>query len=255
MTEKKWCVYMHTNKINGKKYVGITSKEPHKRWGKNGIHYKSQLFYRAINKYGWDKFEHEILFTNLEEKEAKQKEIELIKKYKSKNRNFGYNLTDGGDGTVGIKISEETRTNLRTSHLGQIAWNKGMKGEYKVKTSHIHLEKWKSKTYRERQTASHLGNKQSEETKRKISENSTRLIPIYQLDKKTNIVINEFRSIKDAIKLLELKLTDSASISSCCTCRPKHKTACGYKWIYKEDYDNKTDRYYAILNSIDGRTT
>ena len=34
-----WTVYMHVNKINGKKYVGITSQKPEERWKNNGIGY------------------------------------------------------------------------------------------------------------------------------------------------------------------------------------------------------------------------
>ena len=46
--ENKWQVYIHINKINNKKYVGITSeKDPNKRW-KNGLGYKQQIFYKAI---------------------------------------------------------------------------------------------------------------------------------------------------------------------------------------------------------------
>ena len=76
MEEKKWCVYTHTNNINGKKYVGITCNKPERRW-RNGKGYILQQFYNAIQKYGWDNFTHEILFNNLTEKEAKKNDHDL----------------------------------------------------------------------------------------------------------------------------------------------------------------------------------
>ena len=66
-----WTVYIHTCNVNQKSYVGITSKPPNIRW-KNGEGYKTQVFYRAIQKYGWDNFTHKIIATNLTEQEAKQ---------------------------------------------------------------------------------------------------------------------------------------------------------------------------------------
>ena len=46
-----YTVYMHKNKINGKIYIGITSRKPEARWGTNGINYKtSPHFYAAIQK-------------------------------------------------------------------------------------------------------------------------------------------------------------------------------------------------------------
>ena len=66
-----YIVYQHKNKINGKVYIGITMKKKKKRWGSNGCNYKSSPhFYAAIKKYGWDNFEHNILFTNLTKEQA-----------------------------------------------------------------------------------------------------------------------------------------------------------------------------------------
>ena len=89
---------MHTNKINDKKYIGITCREnPKWRWGQYGQKYQdSRYFWNAIQKYGWENFEHKILFYNLSEEEAKQKEIELIAKYNTTNRKLGYNISAGG---------------------------------------------------------------------------------------------------------------------------------------------------------------
>lgn len=95
--EHNYTVYMHVNKIDNKKYVGITKMKPERRWGKNGRRYRDTLYFKnAIEKYGWDNFDHLILFEELTQEEAKQKEIEMIAKYKSNDRRFGYNLTAGG---------------------------------------------------------------------------------------------------------------------------------------------------------------
>lgn len=107
-----WIVYKHTNKINGKSYIGITSRKPEDRWGNNGRKYRglndSGCFYNAIRKYGWDNFTHNILFTGLNEEEAKLKEKEMISFYNSFAPN-GYNLTLGGEGTCGYIPDERFR--------------------------------------------------------------------------------------------------------------------------------------------------
>lgn len=108
--QQTFYVYAHTNKINNKKYFGITCRIPQKRWGVDGYgylrknkngKYSQEIFARAIEKYGWDAFEHTILYEGLSEKEAKQKEIELIAKYHTYIGDpecWGYNLTRGGEG-------------------------------------------------------------------------------------------------------------------------------------------------------------
>ena len=111
-------VYKHTlpmsvsGKENDMVYIGITSQEnPWNRWGMHIAHYKyNQHFNRAISKYSWENFLHEILFDNLTKEEAEQKEIELIAYYNSTNPKFGYNKANGGS-SVG-KHTEETKNIL-----------------------------------------------------------------------------------------------------------------------------------------------
>ena len=91
-------IYVHINKINGKIYIGQTCRKNVKaRYGKNGIQYqKCPRFWNAIQKYGWDNFEHIVLIENLTQEIADIVEVELIEKYKSCDTNFGYNLAPGG---------------------------------------------------------------------------------------------------------------------------------------------------------------
>ena len=107
--EKCYTVYMHTSP-SGKRYIGITSMTIEKRW-LNGKGYQNQMFYRAIQKYGWNNFKHEILFENLTKKEAEQKERDLISYYKSNQSKYGYNIENGGSSTG--KMSEETKRKIK----------------------------------------------------------------------------------------------------------------------------------------------
>lgn len=102
-------VYMHVNKTNNKKYIGITSQKPEDRWGPDGCHYSSQYFARAIQKYGWDGFDHLILCEGLEEDEAKEMEIALIATHNANDSDFGYNCTIGGDGVTKYYTDEERK--------------------------------------------------------------------------------------------------------------------------------------------------
>ena len=95
--EAPYKVYIHKNKINGKRYIGLTKKKRAKDRWMNGEGYKGQsLFYNAIKKYGWNNFTHRIVYKNLTKEEAAQKEIELIEKYNTTNTLYGYNIDKGG---------------------------------------------------------------------------------------------------------------------------------------------------------------
>ena len=130
--DRHWCVYIHTNKTNNKKYVGY-AKNIDNRWKENGNGYlykksdgtyKQRAFAGAINLYGLDGFDHDVIQNNLTEREAKQLEKELIALYKTncckyKNPTYGYNMTDGGEGVSGYIYSKEARQKISQAQIGR----------------------------------------------------------------------------------------------------------------------------------------
>ena len=93
-----YIVYVHINKVNNKRYYGITKQNVEKRWGKNGYGYKNnEHFWRSIQKYGWDNFKHEILFENLTKEVACLLEECYILLYDTMNIEKGYNNSSGGE--------------------------------------------------------------------------------------------------------------------------------------------------------------
>lgn len=98
----EYIVYMHRNKINNKVYIGQTCMSLKKRW-QNGRGYYTQIFGRAIKKYGWDNFEHVILEQNLTKEQADEKEKYWIKFYNSTDTSYGYNVSTGGSKEYKVK--------------------------------------------------------------------------------------------------------------------------------------------------------
>ena len=97
MANYRYCVYCHTNKINGMKYIGRTHLNPLNRWGKDGIGYDSNnTFGKAIKEYGWENFTHEILEYGITGKtNADNIEWRYIKELNTIYPN-GYNTENGG---------------------------------------------------------------------------------------------------------------------------------------------------------------
>lgn len=124
--DRKYTIYEHVSK-DGKRYIGITSQKLRVRW-RNGEGYAKNIhFYRSIQKYGWDNFQHNIIAENIDEENTKKMEKELIKKYNTTNPLYGYNITDGGETRQpcpehvkkilseklkGVKKSEETKKKI-----------------------------------------------------------------------------------------------------------------------------------------------
>lgn len=96
--DKTYIVYMHTNMINNKKYIGITCRSLDERSGGSGCNYKdSSKFYKDIQAYGWSSFSHDVLLSGLNLEEAKLKEKEMIALYNTTNPEIGYNIHQGGE--------------------------------------------------------------------------------------------------------------------------------------------------------------
>lgn len=110
--------------MNNKVYVGKTN-DLAKRWLKHvrvaaGKRQKEKFYiHRAIAKYGKDNF----VFSALQELVTEQ-ECDLAEKYwidyfQSKDKNYGYNLTEGGEGVSGRVVSEATRQKIREKAVGR----------------------------------------------------------------------------------------------------------------------------------------
>lgn len=150
-----YTIYIHKNKLNGKVYIGQTCQNPIKRWDNGRGYITSTRFYNAIQKYGWDNFEHIILYTNLSQDEANKIEQQLIKQYKSQNDQYGYNIKSGGDNYT---HSEETKKKIGQSN------SMALKGK-------THSKEWSQKISKKFTGTGNpfYGKHHSQETKEKIS--------------------------------------------------------------------------------------
>lgn len=229
-----YTVYKHTNKKNGKVYIGITGRKPEERW-ENGHGYYGQPFYNAILKYGWNNFEHDILFTDLTEEEAKEKEIELIAEYKSSNSKYGYNASVGGESANGMVHTEETKERISRSLKGRkspskgILWSEERKESITGENSHWygrkHTEETKEKmrkSYKYRIT---------EETKKRMSQGRKGKCSGKDNGKSRAVICVNTGKVYETMKeAAEDTGANQCKISD--VCRGVRKTAAGMMWKY-----------------------
>ena len=280
--KNKWSVYIHRCIANNKAYVGIAKGNPASRWGANGQKYKKDsqpVFYNAIQKYGWNGFEHIIWTTNLSHNEAKHMEKMLIAFFQTncrryRNPEYGYNETDGGDGSSGRSVKPETRKKIGDAHRGKV-----LSEEHKEKirrfligrpspTKGIH----RSVETREKMSKSHIGMVFTEEHRRNLSIANQRETAGFHNHKHTEETKqrqreataarnatqewkdhNRFKLSKPIVQCtIEDKIIKvwswvkgasddlgilTSSIIRCC--RGEHKSAGGYRWYYLYDQTRK----------------
>ena len=176
--------YIITNKQNGKSYVGITTRKIARRWYEHCYLGNScgQLLNKAINKYGIDAFEIQVVASAKTISDLKELEKQLIVQYQTKVPN-GYNLTDGGDGLTGYRHTEEQKKRNGDAKRGTIhsdETKQKMKDAHLGENNHFygksHSEETKqriSATKQANPTRYWLGKQRNEETCKKISKSLT----------------------------------------------------------------------------------
>lgn len=124
MKEHGYFVYLIHNIQNNKVYVGKT-KAPEARWAKHlSIAFSKRnkekfAIHKAIKKYGVESFVFSVIQSLNSEDICNKAEQYWISFFQSRNKVFGYNLTEGGEGVSGREVSEETRSKMRVKALGR----------------------------------------------------------------------------------------------------------------------------------------
>jgi group I intron endonuclease len=220
-------VYKVTNKQNGKIYIGITNQGAStSRWYKHcsdsntGSNFP---LHNAIRKYGKDNFQIDIveLIENEDYDYLKEREIFWIREFDSYNREKGYNLTLGGDGTFGRFHSTETKDKIRQKAIGR----------HPSVDAKKHMSDSQKKVKRDYSKLANLSNSKrwsDPDSKIKASKSNINNRPVlkYSLEE---VFIEEYYNVSEAARSLN---KTHQNIAACA--RGKLKTAYGYIWKYKD---------------------
>ena len=154
-------LYVVTNLINHKQYYGWTNNFK-RRWSQHKSGSGSKLVYQAIQKYGLENFNFKVLCDG---KEDFIKELEAIMIQENCSKvPYGYNLSDGGEGSTGYKPSQETRDKMSKAQS-----NRKLSQEAKDKMYKANLGRKLSQETKDKMSKAALGRKFSQGTREKIS--------------------------------------------------------------------------------------
>ena len=238
------CIYMYTNLVNGKKYIGqaINFNKRHKQHIDESVKNKgnrsyNMIFHKAIRKYGIDNFTVVILKESLPTKRIMNLyECYYIKKYNTLSINGnGYNVKEGGDGgNVFYGKTEDEKKEIREK-MSESAKSKIFTDEHKKNMSEARKGE-KNKFY---------GKHHSEETKTILREknsgkNSSKSKMVVQYSFSGEII-----KIWDSMREIERELSIGHGCISRC-CNGTGKTSKGYIWRYLTDVSDNDIINYII---------
>ena len=253
-----YTIYLRTNKINGKQYVGQTNnfKQREKQWKCLKWYYANKKLTNDRNTFGTENFTVEILFETEDETEANEKECEYIEKYKTLYPS-GYNVATGGK--KGFKYQDEIvkERAAKITGEGNYWFGKTFTKEHKEKISEAN--KGKKRTNDFRQYMSDItkgknnpmyGKTHTNEWKKYMSKIMTcRKMPKEAIEKSAvrrwKPVVQVFKDgtiIKyNCLKEVQEKGYDRSSVSECCKnryLRENNRTYKNCEWFWEKDYEN-----------------
>lgn len=236
-----YSVYIHTFP-HGKKYVGVTCCNPESRWGSNGCNYKNPYMVNAIKKYGWDNITHEIVAENLTVDQASQMEIELIQKYNSADKRYGYNISLGG---IESKIcSEQTKEKLRQANLGKVMSEESkrkiseyQKGKTKSEETIANMSEAQKRNFANGNNAMH-----SQEARAKAAQKKKgRKLPDYITQKASEAKYHPVENMQTGVVYPSIKAAcEDTGLNRSTIIRHCNGTLKNKKWRYSDEY--KTNR-------------
>lgn len=160
-----YLIYCITNIINDKKYIGFhATNNINDSYMGSGI-----AINRAYEKYGIENFKKTIL-ENCNELNWEEREKYWIKKLGTYKK--GYNMTVGGEGSIGLKMSKESKSKISESHKGlkiseesKSKISQSLKGRFPW-----NIDKKLSDETKDKISKANTGRIKSEDEKTKISE-------------------------------------------------------------------------------------
>lgn len=178
---KKYVIYKATNTVNQKVYIGFDSRWPrrkaqHKHTARYGTE-TTNVFYNAIRKYGWDNFKWEVIYESDDgDHTLEVMENQFIMEHNSyvyADDSNGYNMTLGGEGTLGHKKSQSSIDSQREKVTGRKQTSEHVKKRTASRLANPNntgpmLNKKHSGDAIEKMKQAHTGVPKSEEHKQKM---------------------------------------------------------------------------------------
>lgn len=243
-------VYLITNRVNGKHYVGVTCRDYLTRFKEhilNASEGSKTILHNAIRKYGLENFDIMLLETDVPDNLISEREKYYISLYNTfYTSGIGYNMTEGGGGVAGYKHTDTSKLQISESLKGHVFPESRNNKIKESMTGRVYKPEWREALSRARLgrftgvNNPFFGKHHSDATKAIISKaNSKRRI--LQIDIKSDEIISVHENLNSAGRWVVEAGLSNAQYTTCAlrigeVCRNSNSscTAYGFHWRYEE---------------------